>query len=234
MVPHQSLSPQRLPITTNLAGTPVPTAALTCRLWAGSRPLSRLFRHLELLRTAMPILSHSTATLKRACITRTTTFVDPTALSQITTTQTRSAWEMRCGPRLCNRFFLPLCITSTLDSRVHYPGVLRQDYTPVLSQKILLVSWRVFRLNGCLASELALVHGSWQIPVTSLCPSKSSHLYLRLLVLYCCRLISLWPLWMQVVIRTSTRSALYGLKAGVWRPTQDWQGCRLARFRFPF
>lgn len=58
---------------------------------------------------AMFTLSHSTATHKTACTTRTTTSAAPTALSLTTTIPTNSGWAMRCGHPPCNRWLaLPL------------------------------------------------------------------------------------------------------------------------------
>lgn len=100
----------------------MPTAALTCRPWAGSLRLNRLFHLREPLTMATSTPNRNLATPRTACTTRITTFAALTALSRITTTPTSSGWATRCGLLLCNRpAALILC---NHDGRVFEPTIL--------------------------------------------------------------------------------------------------------------
>lgn len=142
---------------------------------------------------AMYTPSHSTATLRIACTIKITIFDDLTAPSRITTTRTRSASAMRCGLPPCNSCRASICINSTFDSRVHYPGVFRQDLYPcVLTKIFLLACWRILSSVGVSGMGFAWVV---DLPQPGFLETflSSRMLYpcvLQIGRLFCCRLFS--------------------------------------------
>jgi hypothetical protein len=138
MDPLRSLSPQRLQTTTSQA-PPAPTAALTCRPWAGNHPRSKPSPPRAQLITATSTPSPNTVTRKIACTTRTTTSAGPTAPNRITTTPTHNAWATTYGRLQYNR-------TPLLNLSLVHPSLesiarvfLGKIYTPGLTKFSLLV-----------------------------------------------------------------------------------------------